>query len=155
MGDVRSADHDLGRHAADVDAGAADHAALDQRDLRAAAGRLDRCGHGRPAAADDGDAQAALATPGRAGGVAGLAARSLGRAGRLFRRVAGLGHGRSHRVKRDAGIGDDLGRPLRVRDLRALHAGQLFQDVLDVGGAGVAGHAADAQGFHLLVLGGG
>ncbi|OIQ90040.1 hypothetical protein GALL_280870 [mine drainage metagenome] len=154
MGDVRGTDHDLGRHAADVDAGAADHAALDQRDLGAAAGRLDGRRHGRPAAADDGDAQAAaIATPGGTGGVAGLAARSLGRAGRLFRRVAGLGHGRSHRVKRDAGIGDDLGRPLRIRDLRGLHAGQPFQDVLDVDGAAVAGHAADAQGLHVLVLG--
>jgi hypothetical protein len=32
MGDVGSADHDLGRHTADIDAGAADGAALDQRD---------------------------------------------------------------------------------------------------------------------------
>ena len=35
MGDVGGANHDLGRHAADVDAGAADGAALDQRDVRA------------------------------------------------------------------------------------------------------------------------
>jgi hypothetical protein len=32
MGDVGGADHDLGRHTADIDAGAADGAALDQRD---------------------------------------------------------------------------------------------------------------------------
>ncbi len=152
MGDVRGADHDFGRYAADVDAGAADHPALDQRDLRAAVGRLDRRRHRRAAAADDGNVQTARVTAGRMGRV-GCAVRCRGRVDRLFRRVAGLGHGCSHRVERDAGIGDDLGRPLRIRDLRGFHARQLFQDVLDVGGAGVAGHAADAQDFHGLLFG--
>ncbi len=67
LGDVRGADHDLGRHTADVDASAADHPAFDQRDARAAVGRLDRRRHGRAAAADDGDAQIAGVTAGRMG----------------------------------------------------------------------------------------
>ncbi len=42
MGDVGGADHDLGGHAADVDAGAANGAALDQGDVRTALDGLQR-----------------------------------------------------------------------------------------------------------------
>ena len=55
--DVRGTDHDLGRHAADIDAGAADRAAFDERDPRAALGRFERRGHRGAAAADDGNMQ--------------------------------------------------------------------------------------------------
>jgi hypothetical protein len=51
-----SADHDLGRHAADIDAGA-DGAALDQRDVRALLDGLQRRRHRGSAAANDGDVQ--------------------------------------------------------------------------------------------------
>ena len=49
--DVRGADHDLGRHAADIDAGAADGAALDQRDAGALLHGLQGSRHRRAAAA--------------------------------------------------------------------------------------------------------
>ena len=53
MGDVGGADHDLGRHTADIDAGAADGAALDQRDLRALLDGLQRRRHRGSTAAND------------------------------------------------------------------------------------------------------
>jgi hypothetical protein len=57
MGDMGGADHDLGRHAADIDAGAADGAALDQRDVRALLDGLQRRRHRGSAAANNGDVQ--------------------------------------------------------------------------------------------------
>ena len=66
MGDVGGTDHDLGRDAADIHAGAADGAALDQRDARTLFDGLERSGHRRPAAADDGDVQLAVAVTGLA-----------------------------------------------------------------------------------------
>nr|WBW53353.1 hypothetical protein HDPBJHLB_00039 [Escherichia coli] len=62
MGDMGGADHDLGRHTTDIDAGAADGAALDQRDTCALLDGLQRRCHRGPAAADDGDMQCAAAT---------------------------------------------------------------------------------------------
>ncbi len=59
VGDVRGADHDLGWHAADIDAGAADGAALDQGDVRALIDGLQCCRHRRAAAADNGNMQSA------------------------------------------------------------------------------------------------
>ncbi len=53
MRDKGAADHDLGGNAADIDAGAADDAALDESDLRALLGGLQRRRHRRAAAADD------------------------------------------------------------------------------------------------------
>ncbi len=53
MGDVGGADHDLGRHTADIDAGAADGAALDQRDLRALLDGFQRRRHRGSTAAND------------------------------------------------------------------------------------------------------
>jgi hypothetical protein len=49
MSDVRGADHDLGRHAADIDAGAAEGAAFDERHPRALLDGLERRGHRRAA----------------------------------------------------------------------------------------------------------
>ncbi len=61
MGDVGGADHDLGGYAADIDAGATNGAALDQRDVRTALDGLQRRRHRGPAAANDGNVQAAPA----------------------------------------------------------------------------------------------
>jgi hypothetical protein len=65
MGDVGGADHDLGRHTADIDAGAADGAALDQRDLRALLDGLQRRRHRGSTAANDGDLQPAPSSASR------------------------------------------------------------------------------------------
>jgi hypothetical protein len=61
VSDVGSADHDLGRHAADIDAGAAEGAALDQRHARPLLDGLQRRRHRRAAAADHGHVQRRLA----------------------------------------------------------------------------------------------
>ncbi len=53
MGHVRGANHDLGGHAADVDAGAADDAALDQGDAGPPFYRLERGRHGGATTADN------------------------------------------------------------------------------------------------------
>jgi hypothetical protein len=55
MGNMRAANHDLRGHAAGIDAGAAQGAAFDQGDPRAALGRLEGRCHGRATAADHGD----------------------------------------------------------------------------------------------------
>lgn len=60
--DVRSADHDLGRHAADIDASATNGAALDQRDPGALIDGLQGRRHRGPAAADHGDMQCTAIT---------------------------------------------------------------------------------------------
>ncbi|CAB3944047.1 hypothetical protein LMG7053_01553 [Achromobacter ruhlandii] len=57
MGEVGGADHDLGRHTADIDAGAADGPALDQRDVRALLDGFQRRSHRGATAADNGDVQ--------------------------------------------------------------------------------------------------
>ena len=60
MRNVGSADHDLGRHTSDVDAGAAESAALDQRHTRPLLDGLQRRRHRRAAAADHGHVQCSL-----------------------------------------------------------------------------------------------
>src|SRR2546427_6453880 len=60
MRNVGGTDHDLGRYAADVDAGAADSTALDQRDFRALLDGLQRRRHCSAAATDHGDLQLAF-----------------------------------------------------------------------------------------------
>ena len=62
VGKMRRADHDLRWHTADVDAGAANGAALDEGDLGALLGRRDRRRHGAAAGADDGDVERLFGT---------------------------------------------------------------------------------------------
>ena len=57
---VRRTDHDLRGHAADIDAGAADGAALDDRHMGAKFRGLQCRSHGRAARADDSDTQTLL-----------------------------------------------------------------------------------------------
>ena len=65
---MRCSNHDLRGHAADVDTGASDRAALEERDLRAAFDCGDRRGHGCTARAEDRDLErrmGAAPEPGR------------------------------------------------------------------------------------------
>ncbi len=57
MSNVGGADHNFGRHAADVDTGATDDTALNQCDLSALLDGLQRGRHRRAAAADDSNVQ--------------------------------------------------------------------------------------------------
>ena len=153
--DMGGANHDLGRHAADVDAGAADRPAFDERDARAQFGCLQRRGHRTPAAADDSDVQLARLAAGlgaateqaqclvqqactfRRGGCVGQrgAVAESGHRGREYGQGCVTGHGQ---LRRAMGIGHDC---------RA-HAGHILQRLLDVRGARVARHASDLQLSH-------
>ena len=62
VSDVGSADHDLGWDAANIDAGAAEGAALDQGHARPLLDGFQRCRHRGGAAADHGDVQSRIAT---------------------------------------------------------------------------------------------
>ncbi len=61
MSDMCGLDHDLGRYTADIDAGAANGAALDQRDVCASLDGFQRRSHSRATAADNGYVQWAFA----------------------------------------------------------------------------------------------
>src|SRR3546814_4758569 len=60
MSDMCSADHDLGRHATDVDAGSTDGTALDQRHPSALLNGFQCRRHRRSTTTDDCDMQAAI-----------------------------------------------------------------------------------------------
>ena len=106
MGDVGGADHDLGRHTTDVDAGAADGAALNQRDLRALLDGLQCCRHRGSTATNDDDLQRAFVATGLISGPY-PAAHLVEQAGAVVRRwrigkrclVAQSGHGGSQRIR--------------------------------------------------------
>src|SRR5260370_18322294 len=57
MREMRRTYHDLGGHTADVDAGTAHRAALDERDLGTAFSRGDGCRHRATTRAEDGDVE--------------------------------------------------------------------------------------------------
>lgn len=105
-GDVGGADHDLGRHTTDVDAGAADGAALNQRDLRALLDGLQCCRHRGSTATNDDDLQRAFVATGLISGPY-PAAHLVEQAGAVVRRwrigkrclVAQSGHGGSQRIR--------------------------------------------------------
>ena len=150
MGDVGGADHDLGRHTTDVDAGATDGAALNQRDLRALLDGLQCCRHRGSTAADHGDLQRALAAAALVGGThpaAHLVEQPSAVVGRRgigeHRFVAQASHGGGQCVRRCAWIKGELGRALGIGHYGRLDAGYFFQRFLDVRRARVAGHAGD------------
>ena len=60
MGDMRGTDHDLGRYAADIDAGTAEGASLDQGDARSLLDGFQRRRHRRAATANHSDVQCRL-----------------------------------------------------------------------------------------------
>jgi hypothetical protein len=155
VGDVRGADHDLGRYAADIDAGTAEGAALDQRDARSLLDGLQRRRHRRAAAADHSDVQMPLC-------IVRASARRLTlqpsvlvqQVRRLARHVGKPAPGnRVQTLRRPAAAiaksapasGRDFSPPLRIGHRHRAHTGHLLQSLPDVLGARSAGHAVDVQ----------
>ncbi len=144
MGNMGSADHDLGRHTADIDAGAADGAAFDQRDRRALLDGLQRRRHRGPAAANDGDMQTGalkcitdfwfifeITNPDRA-------------------LITQCGDGGQQLVVAHGGVCHDLRAAFWIGHHSGIHAGNLFQSIFDMGGAGCAGHAIHGDFGHFF-----
>ena len=135
MRDVGSADHDLGRHATDIDAGAADGAAFDQRRGRLAR-RLSALPPSRAAAADHGHMQ--------------VSARRPATPARLVQRTAVVGRPanrqpvrgsraqfavRNQQVQAHARVRLDLDPPLRIGTPRPSARRPRFQSLLGLIGA--------------------
>ncbi len=125
VGDMGGADHDLRRHAADIDAGAANRAALDQRDACALLDGLQCCRHCCPAAADHGDMELSTIPASlviTAQPFAHLAEQSAARRshGRIGKRspIAESGHGSGQRIRQCAGLDGEPGAALGIGNLR-------------------------------------
>ena len=155
VGDMGRADHDLGRDAANVDAGAAERAALDERDARALFGRFEGRGHRTPAAANDSDMQLAcladclVAAPEQA--------QCLVQQALALRRGRGIGQRRTvaergyRGLERGQGCVAGHGKPRNASGVRhacRAHTGHLLQHLFDMRGARFASHAGNFQLSH-------
>jgi hypothetical protein len=139
MCDMRGADHDLRWHAANVDAGATDGAALNQGDTRTSLNGFERCCHRGSAAANDGDMQCAFTFTGLVL-TPQPSQRFIAHANLLFSRwrigacgrIAETGHGGRERVQLRARFEGELCRALRVGHNRRAHVLYLLQRFFEV-----------------------
>ncbi|MCY1536588.1 hypothetical protein D9M68_720480 [compost metagenome] len=154
MGHVRGANHDLGGHAADVDAGAADYAALDQGDARTAFHRFERGRHGGATTADDRHVEPVTLFPG-VSATAQPAPCLVEQAGTGW--FSGVFERRSIPQGLDGGLhlftAYDLvdlqfGLPAGVGNIRPMHARNLLQGLFHMRDTGGASHANDFQFGH-------